>query len=54
MCSKSDVSIASVLLILVSASFAAHAAEPKMCDLMTRQQAGTLAGAPVGAGAEQS
>ena len=54
MCSRFDVSIAPVLLILFGTSFAADAAEPKMCDLMTRQQAGTLAGVPVEAGAEQS
>ena len=51
---KSDVSVVPTLLTLLGASFAVRAAEPKMCDLMTRQQAGTLAGAPVGAGAEQS
>jgi hypothetical protein len=50
---KSDISVAPVLLI-ISASFAAHAAEPKVCDLMTRAQATAIAGAPVDAGAEQN
>ena len=53
MCFKSDISVAPLLLILLSAS-SLHAVEPKMCDLMTRQQAAAIAGGPVDAGAEQS
>jgi hypothetical protein len=51
---KSNIPAIPVLLILLSAHFSAHAAEPKICDLMTRQQATALAGAPVNAGQEQS
>jgi len=51
---KSDVSVVPTLLTLLGASFAVRAAEPKMCDLMTRQEATAIAGGPVGAGVEQN
>jgi hypothetical protein len=54
MCFKFDISVAPILLILLSASSSLHAVEPKMCDLMTPQQAATIAGGPVDAGAEQN
>jgi hypothetical protein len=51
---KSPVSAAPVLLILLTASLPLHAADPKICDLITRQQASAIAGDPVDAGAEQN
>lgn len=50
---KSNILAAPVLLTLVTSCFVARAAEPKTCDLMTRQQAAAIAGVAVEAGAEQ-